>query len=117
MSLTHNLDHQEDELEEWLFFHVPVNTIISANAAEFQNLKNMLVTHLGTAAREYVKFARGDSTSTAKPIVTFKNPKELSEEDRGRMERKKARQLARMSPETRERLRRAEAEGHTVIMM
>lgn len=69
--------------------------------------------HLATAAREYHKYAiRKDPTTAAKPIPDPSTADEnLSEEDRGRMERKRARRLAQMCPEVRESWLRAEATG------
>lgn len=114
-----NLEYQIDELEEWVFRHGPVDAILERGAPEFQTHKNMLVNHLATAAREYSKLANGDPSSTAKPMISVADepPKGLSEEDKGRLARNRARKLANMSPEAREFMEQAKANGHHVTMV
>lgn len=98
MSSWQNLVYQQDELAEWEFHHVTVGELLKAKAEDHQKLSKMLVDHLRTAAREFVKKPLEDPSSTAKPILVnnfgFNNP---TEEDLGRMERKAARKTAAMT--------------------
>lgn len=108
-----NVDYQEDELAEWQHRNsVTIRDILLADDQTYQNLKNSLVSHVATAAREYVKLARKDPTSKAKRIiVTNTNAEDVSEEEKGRQERKRARKLVKMHPHERKRLQDLEARG------
>jgi hypothetical protein len=104
LSLWQNLSYQQDELAEWEFHHIAVNELLKAKTEDYQKLRSELVHHLGTAAREYVKHDLKDPNSTAKPItVTNFGHDKLTDEEKGRMERKKARKLAAMDPAKRAR--------------
>lgn len=117
IQLSSNLDHVVDELYEWQLQHGSIEDIIKADSGGYQSRKSMLCTHLVTTAREFIKYANGDPTSTARPINPNANPADLSEEDRLRMQRKQARTMADMDPSIREAVESAKAEGTTVLML
>jgi hypothetical protein len=104
--LLDNMEYQIDELEEWIFHNMAVSKILEANDTQYQALKKSLVDCLATAALEHVKLACLNPTSKAKPIVVIDRLEgpgvAMSEEDRGRMERKRLRRLAEMDPSGRE---------------
>lgn len=111
-----NLEHVEDEVEEWQLTHTSIENIIKTNSSDYQRLKSMLVDHLATAAREFLKYINGDPTSTTKLIDLNAPPNDLSEEDRLRMERKRHREMAAMHPSHRELMESQKAMGTTVLM-
>jgi hypothetical protein len=111
------LDHVTDELEEWLLKHASLKDIIKANASGYSRHKATLVAHLATTAREYIGFCNGDPTSTTKLIDLNANPAKLSEEDRLRMERKRAREMAAMDPSVREMVESEMAQGTEILML
>jgi hypothetical protein len=116
--LLDNMTYQIDELEEWIFHNMAVNKILEANDRRYQALKKSLVECLATAALEYVKLECHEPTSKAKPIyVTDSSGVTMSEEDKGRMERKRLRKLAEMDPSMREMFESAKAKGNAVIML
>jgi hypothetical protein len=91
-------NYQIDQLHEWVFENVPIKHLLKVKTKEFVELKQSLVAHLAAAACDHVNLANGDSTSPAKiTLLQHKsNPGLLSEHDRGRVERKKARMIADM---------------------
>lgn len=111
------LDHVTDELEEWLIKHASLKDIIKANVSDYSRQKSTLVAHLVTTAREYIKLCNGDGTSTTKLINLNAKPARLSKEDRLRMERKRARDMADMDPSVREMVEREKAQGTEIIML
>ncbi|KAM0724007.1 hypothetical protein Q7P37_000998 [Cladosporium fusiforme] len=117
--MAENLSYQIDELEEWVFHHGPVSALLNdSSVAGFQKQKDVLVAHLATAARDYVKLARQDPTSTARPIfVSDQSTVDLSEEQKGRLDRKRGRKVANMSPDVREHYESAKAKGTFTVMM
>ena len=115
--LGENLGHVEDEFCEWQIQHGSIEGIIKANTSNYQLRKSMLVTHLATTAREFRKYAKGDPTSTAKPINLNDKSANLSEEDKQRMERKRAREMAAMDPSVREMVEREKAIGTEVVLL
>jgi len=117
IQLAESLEPVEDELEEWQLKHTSIEAIIKANASDYQRLKAMLVAHLATAAREFIKYLNRDPTSTAKPININSNSATLSEEDRLRLKRKRGRELAAMHPSVRELVESQKAQGTEVLML
>jgi hypothetical protein len=118
LSLIENTIHQADEFAEWEYHHVTVQGLLKAKSDVYQTLKAQLVKHLATQAREYVKFAANDPTSKARLItVSDVGVENMSGEDKGRMERKKARRLASLDPKTRSLFEEQEANGTSVIML
>lgn len=118
LQLGENLSHQIDELAEWEHHHVTVPQLLKAKREVYQSLKTKLVEHLATQAREYVKLDRGDPSSTARPIVVKNQGVEnMSDEDKARMERKRAREMAGMDAETRRVWEKHEAEGAATMML
>jgi hypothetical protein len=117
LSLIDNTSHQADEFAEWEYHHATVQGLLKAKSDLYQTLKAQLVKHLATQAREYVKFTLGDPSSKARliNISNFGNSS-MSEEDKGRMERKKARKLASMETQTRSFFEKQEANGATVML-
>ena len=96
------LDHTVDELAECEHRHLSVQDLLKAESELFTTLKNDLMRHLTREAREYVKLVQNDRTSKAKSITVKSHGLEhMSEEDKARMERKKARRIAGMEAETR----------------
>jgi hypothetical protein len=95
--------YQAGELWEWEYKHTPIADIVTAKREEYITLKKSLVAHLTAAARDYVNLINGDPTSPA--MITLPQyciaPGLLSEEDRGRNERRIARIVASMDPEKR----------------
>lgn len=118
LSLVENTSHQADELFEWEHHHVTVQDLLKAKNDVYLPLKAQLTSHLATQAREYVKFAANDPTSKARLItVSDVGVENMSGEDKGRMERKKARRLASLDPKTRSLFEEQEANGTSVIML
>jgi len=118
MQLQENLDYQMDELAEWEHHHVTVPELLKTKREGFSTLKMQLVEHLATQAREYVKLAQGDPSFTAKLILVRSHGiEDMSEEDKGRMERKRARRLAGMDVEIRKQWLEQEAEGTGFVML
>lgn len=116
--LDQSLEYVADELAEWQSALVSAADIVKAKTADYQRLKSLLVAHLAEAAREYIKFANRDPTSTAKPIVVCDTTLEgLSPAEKARAERKKARHLASMTPSERATLEEAAAEGNHVMII
>jgi hypothetical protein len=112
MQLEENLGHQIDELAEWEHHHVTVPELLKTKREGYLALKKQLVEHLGTQAREYVKLTQRDPSSTAKLILVSNHGiEDMSDEDKGRMARKRARRLAGMDVETRKQWLEQEAEG------
>ena len=98
--LEENLSHQFDELAEWEYHHLTVQKLLKAKREEYSLLKTQLVEHLATQAREYAKLTQRDPSSTAKLILVKSHGiEDMSDEDKGRMERKRARRLASMDVE------------------
>jgi hypothetical protein len=91
-------NYQTDELHEWAFKNVALGHLLKVKPTEYERLKKSLVAHLAAAARDHVNLTNGDSASPAKIVLMQHqtNPGSLSEEDRGRMERRKARKIAAM---------------------
>lgn len=113
-----NHSHQCDELAEWEHHRVTVPKLLKLKREEYLRLKTELVAHLATQAREYIKLSQGDPSSTAK-LILVKNhgTEDMSDEDKGRMERKKARRLASMDAETRRQWEEEEAKGTGFVML
>jgi hypothetical protein len=115
--LLDNMTYQIDELEEWIFHNMAVKKVLEADGTQYQALKKSLVECLATAALERVKLHCQDPTSKAKPIYVNDGPGvTMSEEDRGRMERKRLRRLAEMDPSMREMFESAKTKGNAVFM-
>lgn len=95
------------ELQEWARKNTPLVDIVKAKRGEYITLKQSLVAHLATAARDYVNLMNGDWASPAKITLPqySMSPALLSQEDRGRLERKNARLTESMDPEVRELLK------------
>jgi hypothetical protein len=90
-------NYQTDELHEWVFKNVALKHLLRVKPTEYEQLKKSLVAHLAAAARDHVNLTNGDPTSPAKIAgLQLPNPGSLSEEDKGRMERRKARKIAAM---------------------
>jgi hypothetical protein len=91
-------NYQTDQLHEWVFQNVPIKHLLKAKPMEFVEFKQSLVAHLAAAARDHVNLTNGDITSPAKITLTQhqSNTGSLSEEDRGRVKRSKARKIADM---------------------
>lgn len=118
MVLTENQDYQIDELAEWEYHNTTVQEVLKAKTDDFQKLKQELVDHLAMAAREYVKLAMRDSTSKAKLIIVkHQGVENMSAEDKGRMERKRARKLAGMPADVRELYEKSKAGGSDFVMI
>ena len=118
ISLTGNMIHQVDELAEWEYHHITVQGLLKAKSDVYHTLKAQLVNHLATQAREFVKLALGDPSSKARLItVSDIGIESMSEDDKGRMERKKARKLASMDTQTRSFFEEQEANGTPVMMI
>ena len=118
MQLEENLDYQIDELAEWEHHHITVPELLETKRKGFLTLKTQLVEHLATQAREYVKLAQSDPSSTAKLILVRSHGiEDMSEEDKGRMEKKRARRLAGMDVEIRKQWLEQEAEGTGFVML
>lgn len=118
MRWSENQDYQIDELAEWEYHNVAVKELLKAKTDDHQRSKQELIDHLATAAREYVKYALRDPTSTARPLdvlVMNGNTENLSEEDKGRVERKKARKMARMDAGARELYETSTAAGAVAV--
>jgi hypothetical protein len=111
------MDHVTDELEEWLTEHISLEGLIKASASDYSRLKAMLVAHLATTAREFIKLSNGDPTSTARLINLNADPAKLPEKDRQRMARKQAREMAAMGPSDLEVMENAKAQGIQVIRL
>jgi hypothetical protein len=111
------MEHVSDEFEEWLIEHVSLKDLIKASASNYSRQKGMLVAHLATTAREFIKLCNGDPTSTARLINPNTNLAKLSEKDRQRMARKQTREMADMDPSVREMMESAKAQGTEVIML
>jgi hypothetical protein len=116
--LSEHWSHHVVELHEWAHKNVAVNELLRVKSTDYESLKEALVTHLATEAREYVKLVIGDPTSKARPIYvrSFGN-ETLSEEDLGRAQRKKARIIAKMDPDIRQTIERAEASGNQQVLI
>lgn len=116
--LSEHWSHHVDELHEWVHKNVAIKQLLKVKSSEYENLRKTLVAHLATEAREYVKFNMRDPTSTARPIIfsSVENEK-LSEEDKGRAQRKKDRILASKDPDTRKMIEEAEASGNQHVSM
>lgn len=112
-----NLGHVVDELEEWELKHGSIKSVIEANSGDYARLKNKLVDHLASAAREFTKFCHGDPTSTAKPIDLNANPATLPEEDKQKWKRKMERHMAAMDPSQLEMVKSEQAQGNTVLFL
>lgn len=110
------MDHITDELEEWQLKHASLKDIIKASASDYSRHKAMLVTHLVTTAREFIKLCNGDPTSTTKLIDLNDRSANLSKEDKQRMDRKRARDMAAMDPSVRKMMEREKALGTEVFM-
>lgn len=118
MQWTDNQDYQIDELAEWEYHNVAVKELLKAKTDDHQRSKQELIDHLATAAREYVKYALHDPTSTARPLTAVLmngDTEGLSEEDKGRVERKKARKIAGMDADTRELYETSTAAGAAFV--
>lgn len=119
--LDDNWTYQIDELAEWEYHNITVHDLLKAKTSDFQRLKQELIDYIATAAREYSKLALHDPTSTAKPIdvndIGYGNASNMSEEDKGRMERKMARKLAEMEPAKRAMFEKQVAEGSHFMMV
>jgi hypothetical protein len=93
-------NYQIDELHEWAFKNIAVKNLLKVKPTEYETLKKSLVAHLATAAREYIKLARGDPTSKLRfwkaSSTTFGT---LSKEQKEKVERKKARVMADVDPD------------------
>lgn len=112
------LEYVVDELAEWKFKHVTVETVVKSAEVEYQRLKLMLLEHLKTSARECVKWSSGDTTSSARPILAHDTTGEdLPEEEKMRIKRKHMRRLASMDPKTREWVESEEAKGTQVVLL
>ena len=117
LQLSENLGHQIDELAEWEHHHVTVPQLLKAKREAYQSLKAELVQHLATQAREYVKLCQNDPSSTARSIVVKNQGVEnMSDEDKARMKRKRARAVAGMDADTRRVWEKHEAEGTATMM-
>lgn len=110
------MNHITDELEEWLLKHAGIKDIIKASASDYSRQKAVLVAHLVTTGREFIKLCNGDRTSTTKLIDLNDRSVTLSEEDKQRMDRKRARNMAAMDPSVRELMEREKAQGTEVFM-
>ena len=118
MQLEENFSHQRDELAEWVYHHVTTPDLLKAKREVYLRLKTQLIEHLATQAREYVKLTQGDPSSTAKLIVVRNQGiEDMSDEDKGRMERKRIRRLAGMDVETRRQWLEQEAQGTGLVML
>lgn len=91
-------EHVADELAEWQFHNCSLATIVKAADGEFHRLKAMLLDHATVAAREMVKWVNEDPTTKAKPqpCNLVHQYEYLSEEDKARFDRKRARDPARI---------------------
>jgi hypothetical protein len=105
------MDHITDELEEWQLKHASLKDIIKAGASDYSCQKAVLVAHLVTTAREFIKLCNGDPNSTTKLIDLNSRSANLSKEDKQRMDRKRARDMAAMNPSVREMVEREKAQG------
>jgi hypothetical protein len=105
------MDHITDELEEWQLKHASLKDIIKAGASDYSCQKAVLVAHLVTTAREFIKLCNGDPNSTTKLIDLNSRSANLSKEDKQRMYRKRARDMAAMNPSVREMVEREKAQG------
>lgn len=116
-----NLEHQIVELWEWEFHNVKVSELLKVKTlAEYQRLRESLIDRVVTAAQDYTKLAHGDPTSKAKPVY-FDNindsAKNLSEEEKARLERWKARRMAGMDPDMRRLIEEKQAKGDAVMIL
>ena len=117
MQLEENLSHQFDELAEWEYHPLTVQKLLKAKREEYSLLKTQLVEHLATQAREYAKLTQRDPSSTAKLILVKSHGiEDMSDEDKGRMERKRLRRLASMDVEARRQWLEQEANGAGFVM-
>lgn len=110
------MNHITDELEEWQIKYASLKDVIKANAIDYSHHKAVLVAHLASVAREFIKLSDGDPTSTTKLIDLNNRSANLSEEDKQRMDRKRARDMAAMDPSVREMLEREKAQGTEAFM-
>lgn len=110
--------YQSDELAEWEHHNIAVQDLIKAKTDDFLKLKQALIEHVATAAREYVKRIVGDPTSKARPIhIRTTGTENMSEDDKARMERKMVRKVATMDPTTRALWEKGQADGNSYMMM
>jgi hypothetical protein len=111
------LEYVADELAEWEFKHVPVETMMKSNDEEYQRLKSLLLKHLTTAACDSVNFNNGKQESPGQPIFVRDTTNEkIPQAEKQRIERKRARRLAKMDPNARKRLEEEEANGSAILM-
>lgn len=93
-------NYQIDELHEWASKNVALKHLLKVKPTEYEQLKKSLVAHLAAAARDHVNLTNGDTTSPAKiSLLKYQtNPgiDLLSEEDRGRVQRRKTRMIEAM---------------------
>jgi hypothetical protein len=117
LELSQTLEHQIDELTEWEYQHVAVPKLLKAKREAYQSLKAGLVAYLARQARESLKSVQGDPSSTYRPIeVKNFGTENMSDEDKARMERKRARKMAGMDADTR-RLREEQGKKGTASLM
>jgi hypothetical protein len=117
LELSQTIEHQIDELTEWEHNHVAVPKLLKTKREAYQSLKTELVAHLATQARESLKRIQGDPSSTYRPIEV-KNfwTENMSDEDKARMERKRARKMAGMDADTRRLWEEQEKKGTASLM-
>lgn len=120
MNLMANQEYQVDELVEWEHHNIAVRDLLKAKADKFERRKGDLVEHLATAAREFVKWTLNDPNSKARPMnmVSMTDEDEnVSEEVKGRIERKRARKMASMNAETCELYEKTKAKGDAFVVI
>jgi hypothetical protein len=117
LQLSQTLENQIDELTEWEHQHVAVPELLKVKREAYQSLKTTLVAHLATQARESLKHIQGDPSSTYRPIVVSSYGMEgMSDEEKSRMERKRARKVAGMDTDTRRLWEEQEKKGTPSLM-
>jgi dGTP triphosphohydrolase len=117
LELSQTLEHQIDELTEWVHNNVAVPKLLKAKREAYQSLKTKLVADLARQARESLKSVQGETSSTYRPIEA-KNfgTENMSDEDKARMERKRARKMAGMDADTRRLWEEQEKKGTASLM-
>lgn len=117
LQLSQTLEHHIDELAEWEHHHVAIPGLLKAKREAYQSLKTALVAHLATQARESLKHIQGDPSSTYRPIeVKNFGTENMSDEDKARMKRKRARKVAGMDADTRRLWEEQEKKGTASLM-
>jgi hypothetical protein len=112
------LEYVVDELAEWEFKHVTVGAIVRSIDGEYQRLKSMLIDHLTTAACDSVKYHNRRQKSPGQPILIRNTTREdIPEAEKQKIERKRIRKIAALSPFDREYLEKSHAEGPCIMLI